>query len=383
LAQRRRQHCGEIRETPTMWTRRQFTRRLGAAAAIGLAAPRLARAALTQMRCGLASGVNDAQIAFQTIGMHPRLHWYQDHGIELKIVNSQNTSLPLQLLSNAQLEFATTSAYNFIPGYAAHPDLGLISAYTWMPRVHNQTAVKPDSPIKSIAELKGKTIGIRSTGDSGYFFLQGAFASMGIDPHKDVEWLTVGAGGPAGRALYDGAVAALAIWDVEFVRIGFAGFPVRILPNPPVAKTLFGNTYLVNQAAFEKNKSLYGPMFQAVAKGQIFTAANPRAAILLHWDLYPESKLKGKTDEEQLKNMIHLLEVRRDKWFPEPDAADQRMGAAMPSQWTASEKFALGFAPQIKGKIPDLSKLYTLAALDDANKFDRKQFEDFARNFKY
>jgi NitT/TauT family transport system substrate-binding protein len=367
-----------------MWTRRQINQGIGAAAAASLAAPRLSRAAEPiKMRCALASGVNDAQVAFQTIGMHPKLHWAQDLGIEIPIVNTQNTALPLQLLSNAQVEFATTSAYNFIPSYATHPDIGLISAYTWMPRVHNQFGVKPDSPIKSISELKGKTIGIRSTGDSGYFFAQGVFAQMGIDPHKDVEWLSVGSGGPAGRALYDGNVAALAIWDVEFLRIGIAGSPIRVLPNPASAKELFGNTYLVNQKAFEKNKDAYGKTFQVIAKGQIFTALNPRAAVLLHWDLYPESKLKGKTDEEQLKDMIKLLELRRDKWFPQSDAKDQRMGASSPAQWTASEKFAEGFDARLKGKKIDLSKLYTLEVLDEANKFDRKKFEDFARNFKY
>ncbi|HET9903896.1 MAG TPA: ABC transporter substrate-binding protein [Xanthobacteraceae bacterium] len=366
-----------------MLTRRQFGKGAAAVAAGALMAPAVARAQLQAMRCGLASGVNDAQVAFQTIGMHKRLHWYQDDGIELKIVNSTNTSLPLQMLSNAQVEFATTSAYNIIPAYADHPELGLISAYTWMPRVHNQTAVKPDSPIKDIKELKGKTIGIRSTGDSGFFFLQGVFAQMGIDPKNDVNWVTVGAGGPAGRALHNGSVDALAIWDVEFFRIGVAGFPVRVLPNPPVAKELFGNTYLVNRQEFAKRKELYGKMFRSIAKGQIFTALNPRAAVLLHWDLYPESKLKGKSDAEQLEDMIKLLEVRRDKWFPQPDSKDQRMGVATPEQWKASEKFAEGFAPQMKGKIKDLSKLYTLDIIDEANKFDRKAFEEFARNFKY
>ena len=46
-------------------------------------------------------------------------------------------------------------------------------------------------------------------------------------------------------------------------RIGFAGFKLRILPNPPVADKLFGNTYLVNRTEFAKRKDLYGKMFAA------------------------------------------------------------------------------------------------------------------------
>jgi NitT/TauT family transport system substrate-binding protein len=282
------------------------------------------------------------------------------------------------------VEFATTAPYHIIPAYADHPDLKLVSAYTWMPRVHTETAVLPDSPIKSLQELKGKTIGIRATGDSGYFFLQGAFAQMGIDPKKDVEWLAVGAGGPAGRALKNRDVAALAIWDVELFRIGVAtGIQLRTLPNPPVAKTIFGNTYLVNREAFAPRKEFYGKMYRSIAKGQIFCALNPRASVLLHWDLYPESKLKGKTDEQQLEEMIKLLAVRRDKWFPQPDSKDQRMGSTTLDQWKSAANFIAGFEPRIKGKVPDLSTMYTLEVLDEANNFDRKKFEEFAKNFKY
>lgn len=365
-----------------MLTRRQF----GTAAAVAtasLAAPAIGRAQqLTKVKVALASGVNDAQVAFQTIGMHPRLRWYQDDGLELEIVNTTNTSMPMQLLSNGQVEFATTSAYNYIPAYAENPDLNLLSAYTWMPRVHNQVMVSPDSPYKSISDLKGKTIGIRSTGDSGYFFLQGVFAQLGIDPQKDVEWLSVGAGGPAGQALRNGTVQALAVWDAEFVRIGNIGFALRQLPNPPSTDDLFGNTYLVNRTGFPKNKGVLGKAFRALAKGQVFAAANPRAAVLLHWDLYPESKPKGKSDAEALKDMIELLDVRKDKWFPLPSSPDQRLGAATPHQWQASLRFVEGFAPEIKGRINDAGKLFTNELLDEANRFDRAALETEARAFK-
>jgi len=48
-------------------------------------------------------------------------------------------------------------------------------------------AVKPDSPIKSLAELKGKKIGIRNQGDTGYFGARAMFKEIDINPDKDVE----------------------------------------------------------------------------------------------------------------------------------------------------------------------------------------------------
>jgi NitT/TauT family transport system substrate-binding protein len=365
-----------------MLTRRQLGRGAAALAATAVFAPTVARAQTKKMRVALASGVTDAQVAFQSIGMHPKLGWYKEEGLELEIINSTSTAQPIQLLTNAQCEFATTAPGNLFPLHADNPGLGLLSTYTWMPRVHNGVVVKPDSKIQSIAELKGKTIGIRNTGDSGYFFLQAAFKELGIDPQKDVEWLPVGAGGPAGQALHRGQVEAIAIWDVEFVRIEIAGFKLRHLPNLPSANDIFGNTYIVNKAAFEKDKDKYARVFRAIAKGQIFNAQNPEAAVLLHWDLYPETKPKGKSHEEALAEMVRILSTRRDKWFPHPSNPDQRMGSLAPMQWEASLRFIAKINPKVE-KITDVKQLYTTELLDEANRFDRKAFEASAKAFKY
>jgi NitT/TauT family transport system substrate-binding protein len=363
-------------------TRREFNRAVAAGAAAALFAPLAARAAPVKMRVALASGVTDAQVAFQSVGMHPALRYYQQEGIEVEIVNTGITAQPLQLLANGQVEFATIAPGTIIPAFADNPGLPVVCAYMWMPRVHNGVVVKPDSPIRSIADLKGKTIGIRSTGDSGYFFLQAVFKEMNIDPQKDVEWISVGAGGPAGQALYGDKVQAIAIWDAEFVRIELAGFKLRHLPNPSIAESLFGNAYAVNRTAFEKNKDLYAKTFRGVAKGQIFTATNPAAAIRLHWDLYPESKPKGKSEAEALGEMQRLIETRRDKWFPHASSPDQRMGSMTRAQWEASARFIGTLNPRIAKNLSDVTKLYTNDAIAVANQFDRKAIEEQARNFK-
>lgn len=365
-----------------MLTRRGFGVGAGAAAAAGVLSPSISRGqSLAKMRVGLAAGVNDAQVSFQSIGMHPRLNWYKEEGVELEIVQSSQTSTPLQLLATGQLEFATIAPGTMLPPFAANPSLGVTCAYMWMPRIHNYVSVKPDSPIKEIKELKGKKIGIRGPGDSGYFFLQAAFKEMGIDPQKDVEWVSVNAGGPAGQALYNGTVEALAIWDVEYTRIEIAGFKLKPIPNPPEAANLFGNSYAVPVAMFNKDKARFAGLFRAIAKGQIFTALNPRASILLHWDLFPETKPKGKSDEEAMADMLKIISTRADKWFQPDSSPDKRMGASRKEQWEASVKYIGQINPKV-AEIKDVAPLYTNDIIDEANKFDRRAFEEFSKSFK-
>ena len=62
-------------------------------------------------------------------------------------------------------------------------------------------AVKPGSPIKSYADLKGKKIGVSDFGGTEYPVTKNVLKALGLDPEKDVNWVSVGNGTPAGVAL--------------------------------------------------------------------------------------------------------------------------------------------------------------------------------------
>lgn len=49
--------------------------------------------------------------------------------------------------------------------------------------------VAPDSGIKSLADLKGKKIGIPTMGSPPFLFASRAMAAKGMDPRKDVQWV--------------------------------------------------------------------------------------------------------------------------------------------------------------------------------------------------
>ena len=118
----------------------------------------------------------------------------------------------------------------FLNVYAKNPNIDIIFPYCWLRQPHWSVAVKPDSPIKSLQELKGKTIGIRNQGEPATSAARVMFKELGINPEKDVEWVSVGDGGPAGQALHSGRIDAMALWDGAFARVELAGFPLRHCP---------------------------------------------------------------------------------------------------------------------------------------------------------
>jgi len=111
-----------------------------------------------------------------------------------------------------------------------------------------------------------------------------------------------------------------------------------------------------------------------MAKGTVFSYANPDVAIRLHWELYPESKPKGKTDAEAFAEAKKIVDVRKDKWFAGAWQADKRMGAMSREEWEAQVVFA-----GLEGQVKDVGPIFTTEILDEINTFDRKAIEEQAR----
>jgi NitT/TauT family transport system substrate-binding protein len=345
-----------------MISRRTFTGLMASA----VFAPAVARGqSLAVVRLGNAAGLIDPQLIFLTMGQHPRLKYYEEEGCRMEILNMSGVGQTIQAIASGNCETSAISPVAFLNVYAKTPNIDVIFPYCWLRQAHWSVAVKPDSPVKSLSELKGKTIGIRNQGDTGYFGARAMFKELGINPDKDVEWISVGEGGPAGEAVYRGRVDAMAFWDGSFARIEIAGFPLRQLPNSPGMSKLFGNCYGVRRSDLAKNRDLYVRFFRAMAKSTVFSYANPELSIRLHWELYPESKPKGKTDKEAFDEALKVVNSRKDKWFAGPGQADKRLGAMSLEEWEAQVAFA-----GLEGQVKDVKPIFTTDLIDEINKFD-------------
>lgn len=360
-------------------TRRRFTQAVGAAT-LGLALrPSSGRAELPVMRMAQGTGLVDVQTAFVTVGAHPKLGFYKQEGIEIGMVVTSSPSQAMQALLTGSAEFGVLNPTSYFPLYAKNPSLDAISAYVWLPQNHVAVGVKPDGPIKSLADLKGRKIGIFNVGDTGYFRTQAMLNQLGIDPKTEVEWVSIGGGGPAGIALYGGQVDAIAIWDAELARIELTGHKLRIVPNTPELDALFGSTFGVRRSALKANPERYVGLFRAIAKTTVFTHANPELAARMHWQLWPEGKPKGKSEADALHDALYILDVRKDKWFPGPLQQDKRMGGSTLAEWQAQIRFSVFQNKELPAQIKDAAPLFTNELIDEVNRFDRAEIERMAK----
>jgi NitT/TauT family transport system substrate-binding protein len=361
-----------------MLTRREFG--LGAAAAVGVGSLIIRdahSAEAIKVKLGSSLGLYELPNAAWMSGLHKKLGFYAEEGLTVEYLATGNTANSFHAIVTGDSDYGLLSAATFLPFCAQNPAADILSIYAIIPQPYWYIAVKPDSPYQNIKDLKGKTIGIMNVGDVGYFAAKSMLKELGIDPQNDVQFVTVGNGGPAGQALYSGKVDALAIWDVIYAGIDQLGFKLRGLPNLPSNEHVIGATYGVKGSTYKQKRDVFAKWFRAVTKSTIFTYNNREAAVRIFWDMYPEGKPKGKTEEVAIADAVTGLDVRKEKWLPLKSDADQRMGTQSEVEWKNAVKIM-----ELEDKIKDVKPLFTNDIIDECNKFDANAIAQMARSFK-
>jgi NitT/TauT family transport system substrate-binding protein len=362
-----------------MLTRRDFGVGLGAVAFTGL--PAFAQGVKT-LKVANTAGVMDAQQCFITAGQHPKLNFYKSEGVDVEYVNMTSITQALQSLMTHQVHFGPMAPGILLPAMAKEPSLDLVAVYEWLPRNANVIVVKPGSPINSAADLAGKKIGVRNQGDPGIVVTKTMLAELGLKDDRN-EYIAIGDGAPAGAAIDNDRVDAMVTFDTAAARIELVGTKLRYVPLTPKFAKVGSSWICVPRKSLKDDRKAYVGLFRAMAKSTLFAHSNLDAAIDAHWGVYPESKPKGKSEEEARKEMKFILKDRKENWMRRPDDGDQRFGASSLEEWKAHLAVASETA-----KMPDLAKqvdpkkVFSNELIDEVNAFDRKAIVQMAQSFK-
>ena len=154
-------------------------------------------------------------------------------------------------------------------------------------------AVPAKSDIRSIEDLKGKTIGVFSMATAGIPLLESSLKEAGMPAENNgVSFLPVGLGAPPVDAMRRGQVDALIYWAAAIASFRNAGLDLR-----EVTPAKWRSYPDYSLATMEKTAARDPEMAVAIAKGvamaTVYALANPECAVKLHWQRYPETKPSG------------------------------------------------------------------------------------------
>lgn len=237
-------------------------------------------------------------------------------------------------------------------------------------------SVPVSSPIQSVAELKGKRIGVTALGSAAMNYGKAYLHAVGLNPDRDVTFIPIGAGGQAIAAMKQNMVDAVVFWETANITFGLSGFPVRQLPIPEKLAQLPDVSLLATNETIKTKPKLLIGFARALAKGLDFCLANREACVLMTWKVYPESKPANGNAEENLRRGVKMT-ATWDGWT-DPEIGDKR-GVFIASRWKDLSDFLLK-GGQITTPVPT-SRMFTDALIDQINDYDRaaivKQAQDF------
>ncbi len=302
------------------------------------------------------------------------LGYWAAEGLDVQVAAAGGSMQAAEMLAAGNADFFNGGVGSYLV-IEAQSDGALIAVANAFKGNMYYPVVPAESDIVSLKGLKGKRIGVPAAGTGGTPMIKAAVRSVGLDPEKDISIVSIGYGAQAAAALKNKSVDALAFWEQQYLIIENLGIKLRPLRDSPFFRHMtFELPYAFRKDYAERHPEVVVGVLRGIAKGLVFTAQNPEAAIRIHWDLY-KSKPPGLQEADALRHELRVLKGVMPYYMPDP----KRWGEIGRAEVEAEQDF-VAEAGMLKRRL-DPGALYTDKFIDEINRFDHKAIEDQAKHW--
>jgi NitT/TauT family transport system substrate-binding protein len=297
--------------------------------------------------------------------------FWKAEGLDVEVIGLSGATAGIQQVASGQVDFATVGGDALL--IARAKGIKVKAVYTYARRSIYRIVVPEAESLKTLADFKGKTLGVPDMSAGSVPYARAALSSAGVDPQSDVKWISVGIGGQAANAFRQKVIDGWAAWDTVIASLENNGFKFRYI-DPPWIEEILGNVIVAREETIEKNPDLVVKVARGIAESSVFGLANPDGALRNHWKMYPETKPQ-EVNDETFRQARRIFDSRFDLTKLEPGV---KWGENMPAQWRRMADISIE-----EGAIPknfDVSACYTNQFISQINEFDQKKIEADARN---
>ncbi|MBN9076748.1 MAG: hypothetical protein BGN87_14925 [Rhizobiales bacterium 65-79] len=250
----------------------------------------------------------DLNVGYPFATLAKQLGYFKDEGLDVNIVPGQSSTATAQLLLTGRADVGVAQPDPIIP-QRANANVPLVSFYAIGRRGTNVFVVRPDSPIQSVADFKGKKIGVPDLGSGGVNYLRSRLEGVGLSM-KDVQLISTGYGTPGYEALQNGTVDVSGTFTGGVARQKNAGYKVRILPEPESEQNRYSYNLYATEDYIQKNPDVIKGIGRATAKATVFMKNNPEAAVRAFWAYAPDRAPKDPNDKAAMQRDLAILEAQ-------------------------------------------------------------------------
>jgi NitT/TauT family transport system substrate-binding protein len=349
-------------------------RKLGfLAAVIALAIAASARAEPVKVVGVSAVSVGLPSVAAYWIGKP--LGFQAEEGIvaDMRAVTGGNAAQAAQLVISGQADLCITSVETVIVPASQGKDPGLVFVYNFYQRPTWRLIVAAGGGVATVAQLKGKRVGIPIAGNPAEPMLKAFLDDAGLGM-TDVGIDSVGVDAPAAQALKDQRISALLTVSLTASLWQAAGYDFAAMPAPRQFDTLIGASAAVSRTSLKDpaKRDAIIRFLRVWAKSVVFAKTNPEAAVKIDYAMFPELKPRNLSDAEAVRQGVQAQSVVI------PDYGSPRDGT-----WGRfPDKVLSTYADFLGITVPDADGLYTNELIDAVNDFDAAAVVQKAKDFK-
>lgn len=330
----------------------------------------MAQTTLPQVKLWGASATVDAYHGFLFLGSP--LGFYEKQGVKVEFGTAAGSAATLQLLASGQVDMGYIGMDVLILAKSRNPDIPVTAVYLQDRENIYEVVVPADSPIRTVADLKGKNIGVANLASGAIPNLKGMLMDAKLNPASDVTMIPVGNGAQAAAALTTGRVQALSLFRAQHALIETLGVKFRYLTREAPSAVI-----AVNSGFLAKNRETVVKVLRGVAQSSTFAQRNPEASVREFWKLYGAPK--GLEEKEAMSRSMHVLSSTAKLWKDNADTK-VRWGAMDDAMWSKMQQFLIQ-QQQLQTLVP-LTSIYTNALIDAVNTVNLEPAIDSARTYK-
>jgi NitT/TauT family transport system substrate-binding protein len=328
------------------------------AAFVALPRPAVADDALTVVGGSTATGFFEVlDLVAQQAG------FFKDEHLTVDKQYSGNSSVAAQLVASSKADIGSFALEPVLSGYSK--GLRLTAFFSRDPSYFQVLAVLDSSPIKTLADFKGTTIGEYTVGSAAEVPANSELLGAGVK-RSDYTYIPIGAGAQAISALTSGKVAGAAFPYPELATYeAFAGLKFRYFWHP-LLKDIGDDAFVASPDTIQNKPDVLRRFSRAIVKAAILVRENPQLAAK-----YFVQGSGGKVSDEEIAKQARLLSLSQGM-LAGYDPMSNKIGALPLRGIEVLTKFMYdgGLTPQL---VP-AAAIVTNQFIPYANDFDHQAF---------
>ncbi|WP_457092255.1 ABC transporter substrate-binding protein [Microvirga sp. P5_D2] len=320
----------------------------------------------------------DLNVGYPFATLAKALGYFEDEGLDVSIVPGQSSAATAQILLTGRADVGVAQP-DPVMIQRANSKIPLVSFYAISRRGTNVLITRVDSPIKTIADLKGKKGGVGDLGSGSMTYLKSRLLQEGMSD-KDVQLVATGYGTPGFEALKNGVVDFSVSFTGGVARMTVAGYNVRKLPQTQDELNQYSYNLFATEDYIKNNPDVIKGLGRATAKATIFLKNNPEAAVRAFWKYAPDRAPKDLNDPKAMERDLAILTAQIQDMAADEMPDDFAWGSQETAVFDKIQKYLVD-AGQIKTPA-DPSIFFNNSFAKDYVDFDYKAIVDAAKAAK-